>query len=401
MKFHVNPETGEAGACKAIKGGCPFGGEEKHFTSIEAARANYESTQQSFSMPLKEMNAQAKSTDDPALISRLIDNGSERTFANLAKNPNLTNEQAGAMLAKLKNPVIRAALYTRSDLVLKFDGITPEDFEEIMFRTDPRDSNPLSYPSNGQLPRMTRDPFLTDAHYDRVMNSPRIRNNIRKNLPAVLSEPNGISPKKLREWLDSNNWPRWPASPDVALVSGKLTEQDLIDAPEHYISHFSATGPSPRLTSKEVDMLARVGVKRGDERLTLMAARDDRISQETLEELVNRGYHSEELYKNSKLSAAAKKKIEDARPDEPFVRMGKLKERIGVEAFETISRNDGGSNLGRAYNESRILFDTAKVKEYELTRDDIFYLANARGFNAGVSYDSATGLFTGRVDSSG
>lgn len=40
-KFHVNA-NGEAGACRAEKGGCPFGGEKEHFTSPEAARESYE-----------------------------------------------------------------------------------------------------------------------------------------------------------------------------------------------------------------------------------------------------------------------------------------------------------------------------------------------------------------------
>jgi len=41
-KFHINPETGEPGNCTASSGNCPFGGDEIHFTSKEAARAAYE-----------------------------------------------------------------------------------------------------------------------------------------------------------------------------------------------------------------------------------------------------------------------------------------------------------------------------------------------------------------------
>ncbi len=37
-KFHINPETGNVGSCKAEQGGCPFGGDEMHFTSTAAAR---------------------------------------------------------------------------------------------------------------------------------------------------------------------------------------------------------------------------------------------------------------------------------------------------------------------------------------------------------------------------
>lgn len=44
-KYHINAK-GEAGACSAKKGGCPFGGEDEHFTTPEAARASYEKKQE-------------------------------------------------------------------------------------------------------------------------------------------------------------------------------------------------------------------------------------------------------------------------------------------------------------------------------------------------------------------
>lgn len=41
-KFHVNPETGNAGACSATAGRCPFGGEAEHYSTAEDARKAYE-----------------------------------------------------------------------------------------------------------------------------------------------------------------------------------------------------------------------------------------------------------------------------------------------------------------------------------------------------------------------
>lgn len=74
MKFHINPATGEPGKCSAENGGCPFGGEDNHYTSKEAARAAFEKTQEGavFAMSLKDMNAQAKTTTDGAMIKSLI-----------------------------------------------------------------------------------------------------------------------------------------------------------------------------------------------------------------------------------------------------------------------------------------------------------------------------------------
>ncbi len=41
-KYHINLESGEPGPCSADKGNCPFGGDELHFTSEDAARQAYE-----------------------------------------------------------------------------------------------------------------------------------------------------------------------------------------------------------------------------------------------------------------------------------------------------------------------------------------------------------------------
>jgi len=42
--YHVN-EEGNPGRCSAKSGNCPFGGEDSHFTSAEAARHSYEENQ--------------------------------------------------------------------------------------------------------------------------------------------------------------------------------------------------------------------------------------------------------------------------------------------------------------------------------------------------------------------
>lgn len=44
-RFHLNPETGEPGSCRARKN-CPFGGDEIHFPDKNSARKNFERTQQ-------------------------------------------------------------------------------------------------------------------------------------------------------------------------------------------------------------------------------------------------------------------------------------------------------------------------------------------------------------------
>lgn len=45
-RYHVNPETGEAGPCRASSGNCPFGGESDHHDSASEARKAYETSQE-------------------------------------------------------------------------------------------------------------------------------------------------------------------------------------------------------------------------------------------------------------------------------------------------------------------------------------------------------------------
>lgn len=42
QRFHVNPETGSPGLCRAQSGGCPFGGDESHYPSKEVAQKAFE-----------------------------------------------------------------------------------------------------------------------------------------------------------------------------------------------------------------------------------------------------------------------------------------------------------------------------------------------------------------------
>lgn len=46
--YHVNPATGEPGKCRATKKPCPYGGDDVHYTSKEAARQAFEESQKPF-----------------------------------------------------------------------------------------------------------------------------------------------------------------------------------------------------------------------------------------------------------------------------------------------------------------------------------------------------------------
>lgn len=55
-KFHLNG-NGDPGLCKASQGNCPFGGDEEHYTSPEAARTAFEAAQTVTISPLQKAQA--------------------------------------------------------------------------------------------------------------------------------------------------------------------------------------------------------------------------------------------------------------------------------------------------------------------------------------------------------
>lgn len=63
-KFHVNPNTGNAGSCKSTKGKCPFGSEDEHFSSPEAASA---AAEKMMSEQYSAVNAAYRKKDTTAL----------------------------------------------------------------------------------------------------------------------------------------------------------------------------------------------------------------------------------------------------------------------------------------------------------------------------------------------
>lgn len=402
MRYHINPNTGESGKCSAKSGNCPFAGEDQHFTSPEAARSAFEANNsaKTFSMSRKDMNASAKATDDHEAIAGIIANGSDRTFSNLAKNPNLTLDEIKEALSKTTNPVVRANLllnqYGPAELA------TPEDIEELVYKVSKNisDTNPF-YRRSGGIPGLINNDTLEDAHFTAVSNSSRISESVKKRFSIVLSESNKISPKFTHDALKARNWQGYPISIENSIINGKLTEQDLIAAPEAVIDRLAATGATPVMTTKDLDILGKVAVKTGNERLQMWVAKDLRTSPVILETMGRFSLQSEYLYSNPNTPPATLAKIINDRALTPYVRMGELKKRIGDVAFKDITKPGQGASLGPAYSQSQTHFDMAKVREHGLTNDDILYIAGSNGYNAGASFNPETGVFTGRVDSSG
>lgn len=395
-RYHIN-KKGEAGKCEAEKGKCPFGGDENHFTSLAAARTAFEASQTTTSLSLKEMNAIAKTTDSAEEIENLIANGSDRTLANLVQNPNLVDADKQAILDRTTNTGVRASVFLSFDENGDFSKMTPEDAEEAAVKIS-RKIAPSGYYLDKKHFAFLMSKRVDDAIYQKIEKSPRISGSLKRSLPSVLSGENGISRQFVRQRLENNNWRGFPMNVDRALVNGKLTKQDLLDAPNNFIDHFSATGPSPILTQKEVDMLAEVAIERNDERLTRRVASDARTSSKSLSLLADRA--PREVFENPDTDTETRNRIAARHASESYVRLAKVRDENPQDYKDLIaSRATKSLNRSGTYNETSIQLDPALVRKHNLSQNDVMYLVGAEGYNAGGSYDEASGVVKLRVDS--
>lgn len=399
-KYHVNPKTGNAGPCSAEIGNCPFGGEENHYTSREGAQVAYEMAQASNTLPdgLREMNSKAKYVKDPKEIDGLIASGSERTLGILSQNTNLTLEQQNAILDRATSAHVRASIFL-SKKDDDYSKMRPEDAEDAFARR--AKGRTYGYYYEKKLFGFLYSKDLDDDIYDKLRNSDKIQDVAKSGLFGLLDGDNKISNDKVREELSkSAHWRLHPFNGNKALENGKLTKQDLLDAPDDFINgSFSATGPSPILSEKSIDTLAEVAVERGDERLATMVARDARTSSKALSLLSDSA--PEAVYLNPKTDAKTRQDIVDLHSNRPYIRMGELKKKMGEEDFGKIVKSSSSKSLNGSgtYSEKTIYYDLDLIKKHNLTRDDILYLSNSDSYNAGGSYDEATGTMKLRLDS--
>lgn len=128
-KFHLN-SNGDAGICKASQGNCPFGGDEDHFTSPEAARSAFEATQAITETPLQKAQgayskaSQAYDKAEVALNSVAHYEGLSELTKEGAKYSSAKEryERAGARVTVLKEKLEAAKLDAQ-------EGEKTEDFK--------------------------------------------------------------------------------------------------------------------------------------------------------------------------------------------------------------------------------------------------------------------------------
>lgn len=108
--YHINPDTGNPGACKAKPGQCPFGAEDQHFSSKEAARTAYEADASTFmriESDLKKLAPAWSGKLDPKIEARIAEKLS-REYDFLAKVESGAIETKYADIHQFLTPPIHA-----------------------------------------------------------------------------------------------------------------------------------------------------------------------------------------------------------------------------------------------------------------------------------------------------
>ena len=107
-KFHINPETGNPGKCRAMFR-CRFGGNEDHYATPEDARTAFETQNEHIEVPsalrdARKLEEVAYTTKKIKEMRIVVEHGSDIALRVLAQNPNTPSDLLAAALDKATNP---------------------------------------------------------------------------------------------------------------------------------------------------------------------------------------------------------------------------------------------------------------------------------------------------------
>ena len=124
MTYHINPETGNPGLCKATKS-CPFGDIDKdHYASQDEARKAYESQQQTISMPVAKAKVYRNGALTPAVYKGEVLAYAEKADALKPEG------RAGRLDSLYASPDLKGALrWVRANLMDTHNRPDPETYE--------------------------------------------------------------------------------------------------------------------------------------------------------------------------------------------------------------------------------------------------------------------------------
>lgn len=395
MSFHTS-RKGENVKCEAPPGRCPLGGD--HYETKEEADSALESRMSDSmftpgdsarvkvdpaGMRLSELNQAVKNTEDSEVISEGIARGSERTHKNMVKNSSLTSDQLKELRDTSDSDEVRKSSLNHQNFSPA--NMTPDEFADVAARRQ-----------NGAS-KLLADDSVDDAKLEAYMNHPRVRNT--SSINAALENPNNkLSHDKVLEH-GSESW----TSSGSAISSGRLSSSDIANLPERSVYWGSV---SRERNPESLDGYASWATREKNESREMIGryvAQNENTRTESLDKLGKAGVAAPEVYSNPKTSDSVRKELRESNPNvarkarlmDLEREHGDLKKQIVTESNTTRPYS------GATYSTTHVQLDKKRIDELELSRDEVNDLMGARGYNAGSSYDPATGKFVGKIDSSG
>lgn len=400
-KYHLK-DNGEPGKCDAGPGRCPKknddGLPQEHFDTYEDAQKSYENSMKnkdtsslsknSPKRKLNELNKLAKDTNDPEILDQAITQGSKRTYGNLLKNPNVTQEQFMNLKEKLYDPEqVQQAMRHKHFPVRE---MTDNEFSTIAHESV--QSNDI---------QATQRLFSSDDITDEKINAfiEKSPHSIYKIREAVENPNNEITTGKVRE-LGNHD----PILYDSALQSGRISPSDTasMDKKAIYWANVDREKNPNNLEGYAQWVESHRDVHRDHSHdIGRHIATNPNASSRALDTLANSEVAVKEIWKHPNTSAKTKYILEKKHPEiQRAAKIQELDEKIGgVRKAITLNheeRTPYGRNRG--YHEDHVQLDKDKIKELGLSREEVLDVMESRNY-MGASYDDKTGRFMGMTDS--
>jgi hypothetical protein len=394
-KFHINPQTGEVGPCRATTN-CPFGDlESEHYDSKEEARGAYEKTMSNQlvvdesldaeTLSTSQLNNLAKTTQSNKILNTIVTKGSNRTLANLAKNPRCSADVLALARDRAQDPKIKSALIRHPNFETAY--MTDNEFVEVV----------KSYP-------------YYDPNKNRLLQSSRANDSISRELDApgysqaLLQNKNNLSPERISELAESD-----PSLMNSALVSGRYPLADRADKVDLAVFEGSWTGFSRSTDAKGINALAARAAREGNLRISQNLVRSPALSNDGLDQLADSMINSGQvdsglaisMYKHPNANPQVQEKLSANSPTvKSYDKLAKLDNQYGGNLEQMIGSGQEQRPTGYSSKERIVHFNPDEVKRLGLDSRDIdTYVRYRKGNHLyGASFDTASGTYRGYID---
>jgi hypothetical protein len=380
-KFHVNSK-GEPGKCSAQHGGCPFGGESDHHSSPEDARKAFEQANAEATFPVKSprkistLSQLAKISGDAEILMEAAENGSDRTFRNLAANPDATKEALATAFDRSEDSATKLKLQGNAHFpVEKMDA-----YGLVALRSNPRRLQNLMASND-----VTDAQALVVANHIPMMIGHIVNNSRNKVSPRVLTELAEYDSYSLMAAIERN--PNYP-------VIDRIPKYN-----EHQLKIAASVSRNPDVLRAAVD----APMNSDNREMFLQSAVANRhMPSDALDKMAvqaQTGYTQKAIYQHPNTDPATKAALVKANSD--LAELNNLENKIAAnrEAFRELSAFST-STITHAGRARSIQFDPKRVKELGLTASEMHtYVSDYQGNRLNhAKYHENTGEFVGWID---